>query len=305
VEEIMNRNHGACCAIALGLTLATVASATEGGATIYPAGVETVMPGMMPPPGKTLFEEFDDFYQANGLMNGSGHSLIPGFHLRVAAVAGKFVHNWGVKFLGGTLVSSAAVPFLYEHIDGPFGLHDKSGIGNPDWGVLDVAYKTGNVFWWYGLDVLTPGFQYTKGDLLNIGQHNFATAPVAAFTWLPQHGMTEVSSRFEYFVNYTDPATNYRSGREFLWEYDGMHNVTKKLALGVNGYFYQQVSDDMLNGMDAGNRGRAFMIGPEIRYHMGRVAGILKYQKEMAVENQPRGNAFWCQFGVPLWHHQD
>jgi len=281
------------------------ANATEGGASVYPAGVETVMPGVMPPSGKTLFAEFDDFYQANGLMDGTGHSLIPGFHLRVAAVAPKLVHNWGVKFMGGTLVSSAAAPFLYEHLTGPFGLHDKSGIGNPDIGVLDVAYKTGDVHWWYGLDLLTPGFQYTKGDLLNIGQHNFATAPAAAFTWLPKHGKTEVSSRFEYFINYTNPATNYRSGHEFLWEYAGLHSFTKKLALGVNGYFYRQTSDDLQNGIAVGNRGRALSVGPEIRYHMGHVVGALKYQKEMAVENRPMGNAFWAQFGVPLWHHED
>ena len=289
----------------LTLTFAVIANATEGGASVYPAGVETVMPGVMPPAGKTLFAEFNDFYQANGLMDATGHGLIPGVHLRVAAVAPKLVHNWGVKFLGGMLVSSAAAPFLYEHLNGPFGMHEKSGIGNPDIGVLAVAYKTGDVHWWYGLDLLTPGFQYNKNNLLNVGQHNFATAPVGAFTYLPQHGRTEISSRFEYFVNYTNPATNYRSGHEFLWEYDGMHNVTKKLAVGVDGYFYRQTTDDVQNGIAVGNRGRAFAMGPEFRYHMGRVAGVLKYQKEMAVENRPMGNAFWCQFGVPLWHHQD
>jgi len=64
------------------------------------------MPGMMPPPGQTILLEFNNFYQANGLLDGSGHSLVPGFHLRVAAVAVKVVHNWGIKAMGGMLVSS-------------------------------------------------------------------------------------------------------------------------------------------------------------------------------------------------------
>jgi len=287
------------------LTAGVAAHATESGASVYPAGVETVMPGLMPPAGKTLFEEFDNFYQANGLLDGSGRSLVPGFHLRVAAVAGKLVHNWGVKFLGGALVISAAVPVLYEHLDGPFGNLQKSGIGNPDIGVMDVAYARGSWHWWYGVDVFTPGFQYAKDDLLNVGQHNFATAPEGAFTYLPGDGRTEVSSKLQYIVNAANSATDYRSGNEFIWEYAAMHTVARKLSAGLNGYYYQQTTDDRLNGADSGDRGRAFAAGPEIRYHIGRVAAIVKYQREMLVANRTVGNSFWCQFGVPLWHHQD
>jgi len=114
-----------------GLTLPT-ATATESGASVYPAGVETVMPGMAPAPGGTLLLEFSDFYQANGLVNSQGHSEIPDFHLRVVAVAVKVVHNWGLHLLGGTLVSYAALPYLYEHLDAPFGVGAKTGFANPD-----------------------------------------------------------------------------------------------------------------------------------------------------------------------------
>src|SRR5579872_5715916 len=38
----------------------------------------------------------------------------------------------GLHVLGGTLVSYAAVPYLYEHLDAFFGAGAKTGFGNPD-----------------------------------------------------------------------------------------------------------------------------------------------------------------------------
>jgi len=288
----------------LALSLVT-ANATENGISIYPVGAETVLPGVMPPAGKTLFAEFDDFYQANGLMDGNGRSVVPGFHVRVGAVAGKLTHNWGVKFLGGELATWAALPVLYEHLDGPFGNLQKTGVGNPDIGVLSLVYHRSAWHWWYGVDTLTPGWQYKKTDILNVGQHNYAVAADGAFSYLPQRGATEVSSKIQYIVNYTDGATDYRSGGEFIWEYNALHNITKKLSFGVDGYYYQQLTDDRQGGVDIGNRGRVLAVGPEFRYHIGKVVSVLKYQKETLVENRTRGGALWAEFGVPLWHHED
>jgi hypothetical protein len=108
-------------------SLISVAGATENGVSVYPAGVETIMPGRMPGSGDTLFLEFNNFYEANSLVGGTGHRLVPGFHLCVAAIAPKVVHNWGIHALGGELVSSLALPILYEHLDAPFGKADKAG----------------------------------------------------------------------------------------------------------------------------------------------------------------------------------
>ena len=294
------------CMFALAAAFLTAGFASDGGGTVYPAGVETILPGLTPPPGKTILEQFDNFYQANGLMDGNGHSLVPGFHLRVAAFAVKAVHNWGVKALGGTLVSSAALPVLYLHLDGPFGNLHKSGIGNPDLGVLAVAYGKGPWHWWYGVDAYVPGGPYNQTAILNVGQHNSAVAPQGAFTYLPNFDKSEISSKFQYIVNLTNPATQYRSGHEFVWEYAAMQNVTKALSMGANGYFCQQTSDDLLNGVavPGGDRGRVFATGPQIKYHLGRAELILKYQKEMLVENRTRGNSVWVQLGVPLWQHE-
>lgn len=295
------------CAALLGMALLAIgiAGAAEGGSSVYPAGVETVMPGLMPGPGGTLLENFENFYQANELTGPNGRALMPGFHLRVSAVAPKLIHNWGVHFLGGMLVSTGAVPYLNVHLDAPFGSGDKFGFGNPDLETL-VAYSKGSLHWWYGFDAFAPGSNYNKTDLVNVGQHNYATAPAAAFTYLPGHGATEISSRLLYIVDYTDSATNYKTGQEFLWEYDGMRSVTKTLALGFNGYYYQQMTNDMQNGaiyLD-GNRGRNIEFGPEIRFHFTHYLMALKYEKDFLTQNRPMGNSFWAQFGIPLGGHE-
>lgn len=294
-------------AASLTLALGTIGAvyATEGGTSVYPAGVETIMPGRMPAAGGTMLLEFNDFYNANELGGPAGQALVPGFHLRVSAVAGKLVHNWGVHVLGGMLVSTAAIPWVDVHLNAPFGGMNKSGIANPDWETA-VAYKNGSLYWWYGFEVFTPGFSYKKTDLVNVGQHNYATAPSGAFTYMPHHGATEVSSKFQYITNYIDNATNYRSGSEFVWEFAGMQNVTKRLAIGGNGFFYQQATPDRQDGLSLGNQGRDFAFGPEIRYHFAHYSMILKWQKEFLVENRTVGNALWLQVGVPLGHpHHD
>jgi len=287
----------ACLVLATGMI--GIAHATEGGASVYPAGVETIMPGRMPADGGTLVAEFNNFYNANELAGPNGGALVPGFHLRVSAVAVKVVHNWRVHLLGGSLVTTEALPWVDIHLTAPFGAMNKAGFGNA---MVEsaIAYKKGNLSWWYGLDFYPPGFSYKKGDLVNVGQHNLATAPAGAFTYMPHHGATEVSSRFQYITNYTDNATHYRSGSECVWEYAGMQNITKKLAIGGNGYFYKQATDDQLNGLSIGNRGRNFAFGPEIRYHFAHYSMILKWEKDFLTENRPVGNALWLQVGVPF-----
>ena len=289
------------CVAFTSLTAAWV-TGTEGSGCVYPIGAETVLTGMTPAAGQTIFAEFNTTYQANGFLDGQGHSAIPGFKLSVYAFAPKISHNWGVHLLGGDLVSWAAFPFANAMLQTPAGRFSTTGISNPILGVADIAYNRGNWHWWYGLDVETPAPVYHKGGPINIGQHNFATAPVGAFTYLPNHGRTEISSRVQYIVNYTDSATHYHSGNELVWEYVAMQNLTKKLVIGANGYFYQQTTDDRLLGVTyaGGNRGRDLAIGPEVHYQLGPMVLIAKYFRDTLVQNRPRGNAFWIELALPL-----
>jgi hypothetical protein len=279
------------------------ASATENGASVYPAGVETVLPGMTPPPHGTMLYEFSTFYSASQFADAGGHSSVPGFRLDVFANAVKLVHNWNVHVFGGSINSNVAVPVIYERLAVPGKRFSKTGIGNIAVGVAQIGYNHGNWHWSFEPDVWFPGTPYSKSDALNIGQHNFAIGPGGAFTYLTRTGRTEVSSKVLYIVNFTNPDTHYRSGHEFTGEYAVMQQVLKRLALGVNGYLYQQTTGDTHNGVAVGDgfRGRDFTIGPEIRLKLGARSGLaLKYQRDTFVRNKPSGGAVWFQLCLPL-----
>lgn len=290
------------CVVATMMTC-TGAHATENGACVYPVGVETVMPGMIPPPHGTVLYEFSAFYAANEMDNSLGKSADPGFKVRVMANAFKIVHNWDIPVFGGKLNSNVAVPTIYQQLHIAPGLFTKAGVSNIVIGVFQVGYEKGALHWYYEGDAGLPGQMYSKTDILNIGQNNYAATPVGGFTYLPRRGEWELSSKVQYIVNFHDVATHYTSGNELTWEYDAMKEVSHQAALGLNGYLYKQTTDDVQNGLRVGdgNRGRDLAVGPEVRMHLGaHGAFALKYFRDTLVENKPRGNYFWFELGVPL-----
>jgi hypothetical protein len=304
--ELRTENHvwrSLMMSLLASLLVCTAAHATENGASVYPVGAETVLQGMMPPPRETGLFTFTVVYSANQVDNSAGESAAPEFKVRAFVNAPKFEHNWGIPVLGGMLASTIGIPLVYQKLHVEPGKYDKFNLGNVLLVPLGVTYNKGNFHWFYQGDFFLPGASYDKAAVLNIGQHNFAAGPTAAFTYLPSKARWEASSKVDYIVNFQDRATKYRSGDELTWEFTAMKAVYKKASIGVNGYLYKQTTDDQLNGaaIAGGNRGRDLAIGPQLRVFFGaHSAFAFKYYRDTLVENKPRGNAFWFQLGVPL-----
>jgi hypothetical protein len=307
-RETFLRRLALCCAAVI--VLLSLASATENGATVFPVGVETVMTGLQPHPGQTMFYEYTCFYEANELDNSKGEKLPIDFKLRIFATAIKINHTWDFKLFGGHFNTNIAIPIIYQQLHVPSAAapkNSKYAIGNIDIVPFGVNYHTGIAHWYYEVNVFLPGTGYSKNDALdhglNIGQHNLAIGPVFGFTLLPNKGKTEISTRNTYLINGYDKDTNYHGGNEFFTEFNVDQMIAKKVALGINGAFYQQVTDDhqfgaLVNG--DGNKGRDLQIGPQIRVNIPHGGFAFKYYRDTLVENKPRGNAFWFQIAVPF-----
>ncbi len=291
------------CALAA-VAAAAPAGATENGVSVYPAGVETVVPGIQPGARQSTLNEFTAFYAANEFDDAQGKSFQPEFKLRVFVTAFKFTHNWGWKLFGGTVESVAALPLIYQQLHVAPGKFSRYSLSNVDLVPVSVTYHKGDLHWFYEADFFTRASGYHAEDVLNIGLHNLAIAPVAGFTYLPHKGAAELSSRLSYIVNGADKATGYHSGNEFIWEYTVDRAFAHdKFAAGINGYYSQQTTGDTLHGVvyQGGFKGRDLAIGPQFRFPMGKGGGFaFKYYRDTLVQNRPRGNAFWFQISFPV-----
>ena len=282
-----------------------MAAATENGGTPYPAGVDTVMPALNPKPGETMIFNYNNFYTAYENVNSNGKNVVPNFGVRVYATAFKVIHTWDLHVLGGDLQTNAAFPFVYQRLRTPDGTHDQFALGNVQFAPLGVGYHLGkehNFHLNYEVAAFFPGTAYSKYNPVNIGQHYYSLGPDASFTWLPKKGKYELSSKFTYLVNFNDVSTNYQNGQQFSWEFDGMREVNRKIALGINGYWFQQTTDDRINNVIVGdgNRRRTVSIGPEMRINLPHGGCAFKYTRDVDVQNAARGDSFWFQWGLPI-----
>jgi len=301
----------ALCCVAV-IALLGFASATENGACVYPVGVETVMTGMAPGPGGTEFYEYTAFVAANETVNTAGSKVPIEFKLRVFATAIKFSHTWDLKVLGANLDSNAAIPLVYQQLHVPTGpasteKFSKYAIGNVALVPLSLNWHAGSAhFVLDATQIFMPGSAYSQADALNIGQHNLAYGPALSVTFLPHKGRTEISSRTTYIINGFDKQAlpvAYHSGNEFMDEFAAMQMVSRKVALGVAGAYYQQTTDDRAGGLlvhGDGNRGRDLQIGPQFRLNVPHGGFAIKYFRDTLVENKARGGTLWMQVAVPF-----
>jgi hypothetical protein len=294
-------------------------SATENGGSVWPVGAESYATAAgVPHAGETMFYEYTAFYFANAFVDGKGSSEVPEFKLRVFCVAGKLSHNWGVRTPLGEMSSYIAVPNAYEQVSVAGVKNTKDDLSNINIVPLTFFNHKGIAHWYYEFEFESLGTGYQKGAPLNVGEHNVAYTTATAFTLTPHKGAQNIMARFDYVLNDADHATHYHSGNEFFTQFDAQQEIAShKASIGVSGYYYQQTTNDSLNGAavsslnvdgsaNVGNRGRVLSLGPQVTFPWGHHGAlVVKWDHDMLVQNKPRGNGLWFQFGVPFsyLHH--
>jgi hypothetical protein len=282
-----------------------VAKATENGLTEYPIGADTILPGILPSPGKTEFYNYSLLYAVPASI-GPGGVKAPDFHATVLADAVRVVHTWDFM-VGPFMVSTSAVqPFIHAGLTVD-GLKDQAtGIGDSNFAPVYLGYQSADhtLFAWAGVDYFFPTGSFDKTNLVNIGLNYYTIVPNGAVTWFTTPKL-QMSLKYLFEFHTINTATRYRSGDTFDLDYSAEYAVLDNcpnLHLGIQGYFFQQLSNDTLNGrvLLDGYRGQAFAIGPQIRWDLpgGAIAG--KWQHEVEAQNRTRGDKFWIQFALPL-----
>jgi hypothetical protein len=279
------------------VALAVPALATEGGGGAYPNGAESFMVGALPPPG-TYFLNYLTYYQASSFKDNNGNDLPVKFNLKATADVLRFVHVTKTDILGANWAVHAFIPVAYMDVEMGPRSDDRFGLGDIIIDPFILGWHSKNFHVTTGLDIYIPTGSYNQDRLANTGRNYWTFEPIVAFTYLSDGGF-EISAKFMYDFNTENEDTNYQSGQEFHFDYTIGYHINKQWAVGIGGYYYQQTTDDELNGAKVGSdgfEGRVFAIGPVAQYNYKNMSFTAKWQPEFEARNKPEGNKFWFNF---------
>jgi len=317
------RTRIATAAVVLfGLLIAPVhkATAVEGGAGFYLLGSTTTNAGILPPPG-TYVIDYNYFYSGSTDIAFDRAGLILDGGIEAGVYGNVPAPLWVApnKVLGANIGFLMLIPIIHKDVDAgaslslppPFGVTISQNIGDQETRFGDLVpgfmlgWHHGN--WHFKTHTLvnTPTGFWEQGNLANAGFNRWAIDNAAAFTWLdPKIGL-EVSSMAGITYNWENPTTQYKSGSEFHLEYAVVQNFSKQFAVGVNGFYYDQVTGDSGPGARLGSfAGRVSAIGPVVNmnFQLGQVPVLtnLKYFREFDVENRLQGDSGYVTVTIPL-----
>ncbi|MGR8981446.1 MAG: SphA family protein [Gammaproteobacteria bacterium] len=259
------------------MVLSAQAAATEGGGSNYLPGFYGDFAMAVMPEQGTFLNNFFVAYQDTKGQTGTIVEM-PGI-----------VHATGHKILGGNYIVgiypglAAAKDNSNGNNKGRFGLYDAYLIPvalNWQWGNLTALAFEG---------IVAPTGYYEKGAL-NAGRNIWTFDHVLSLTWqLPSDN--ELSMTLGYMNNLKNPATGYRSGDEFHFDYMLGHYIKPELAVGVTGSHYRQTTADHApaNILTTVNS-EASTIGPVVMFtpHIAKrdVTMSLKWLHEFNVEGR-------------------
>jgi hypothetical protein len=298
----MTRRARHTAAALLMLSAAGPALATEGGGSVYPVGVENFVCCALPPPGLYGIV-YAQRYTADVVRGNSGQVVTPGsFKVTANAVVPRIVWVTPTTVGGASLAFAALLPIVDLDVKVVPGLaQSKTGQGDL---VLSAAlgwHHSAHLHTVAALDVFAPTGKYNKNDLANIGRNHWAAQPIVGISYIDPKGLN-ADAKVMWTINRANKDTGYRSGQELIIDYALGWGLGNQWTLGAGGYAYQQISDDRQSGATAANnKGRAFAIGPSLKYDSGKGWFVTaKFQKETAVRNRAQGEAFWLKAVFPL-----
>lgn len=278
--------------------------AMEGIQGAYLKGYRDFMTGVLGSPG--VHVRYDLYsYQ------GSEQSTVPQGQLRVG-------YQSTINILGATVVT----PFRLFDADYAFAVRGAYSFNHADQSVtpprtglpttirsgdltafhdlvvspLFLGWHAGNWHWNFATSVWLPVGNYQQGRLVNTGRNTWAWAPQLGVTYLDPKTGWEISGAATYVVSEVNPATSYRSGNLFYFDYAAGRMLTENVKLGIVGYYVQQTTPDNGSGATAGDRMvRVLGLGPgatfTFRVNERPIMLVAKYYREFGAQNTTQGDA--------------
>lgn len=151
----------------------------------------------------------------------------------------------------------------------------------------------------FDLDIIAPIGQYSRFNAINPGSHFWSLNPYWAFTfWMTPKW--SASARWHYLWNGVNHSPNISFGPNARTTQAGQavfadiavgYALKEKFTLGVNGYFFNQISDTLVNGIGVpGRKESVWAIGPGMVYSLSKNHFVfLNVYSEQDARNRAQG----------------
>lgn len=183
--------------------------------------------------------------------------------------------------LGGHVGVEALLPIVHnrarEKSDSLVDFKGDPGanFGDITWGAflqMDPVFSDGRPVFVqrFALNVIAPTGAYDNAKAVNASSGFWSVNPYWAMTYLPTPKV-ELSTRINYLYNFTNDDPNaappgvldFKAGDALWANFTASYEVWPSVRLGVNGYYFQQLSEDKENGHRANDsRTTDFSMGP-------------------------------------------
>lgn len=277
-------------------TIALLASSAAKASTFEPAninlGVSSFMDGFASTePGAMAYIPALQYSDYNRISDDTGHTNPLFKNPRVGAfvLSNQFAYNTPFHLFGGILGLTTVIPIVdLNASDDHESLVDftaNRGVALADitWGpylqMPPIVVGGRPVFVQrFEFDVVSPAGQINRSNQINPGSGFWSINPEWAMTALPTP-KTEISTRINYLYNFTNdnPAgtppslKSYRAGASIWVNFTASYKILPNLNLGLNGYYFKQIADDLENGATVrGTSTVNLSMGPGAMYTLNR-----------------------------------
>lgn len=210
--------------------------------------------------------------------------------------------------LGGRYTVGLAVPFGYAEMDGritgPLGR--SIGFSDDSFDLSDIAFIPLQMNWSSGKwsfklheSIIAPtgGYDSSGSDLVNLGRNYWSFDTVGAVTWFNPDSGTEASVAAGVMFNTENSDTDYETGTEFHMDFVANQFLSETFAIGLRGYYYDQLTGDSGAGATLGDfESDSFGAGPGFiwipSFGGGSLTVLGKWMHDFSADNRFESDYF-------------
>jgi len=266
-----------------------------------------------PPAGPGLyFQDYFQYYSTNRFNDNLGNRLsLPQTDLNVTANITQLIYVSKIRFLGASLGLSALLPWVLQAKvnDGLNNrvLRAQDGAGDLFIGpalqfdpIMRANGKEPLFVQRFDLDVVAPLGRYRSDYAINPSSNFWSLNPYwAATLWMTPKWSSSIRMHYLWNARNPDPnisfgptVQNTQAGQAVFANIATNYAITEQFNLGINGYFFNQITNTKANGIAVLNRRESvWAIGPGMLLSLSKSQFLFfNFYSEQNAKNRPQGS---------------